>query len=38
MFGLTQLFEYKGYEPDPNKGMHAPTPNRLPGTPGKHEH
>lgn len=40
MFGLTNLLEYKGYEPDPAK-LHThgtPTPNRLPGTPGKHEH
>lgn len=40
MFGLTALLEYNGFEPDPSKPhQHGQvTPNRLPGTPGKHEH
>jgi len=38
MFGLTALFEYEGYEPDPNSTHRhlEPTDRRLPGTPGKH--
>jgi FtsP/CotA-like multicopper oxidase with cupredoxin domain len=40
MYGLTNLLEYKGYEPDPsNPHTHlAPSEQRLTGTPGKHEH
>jgi manganese oxidase len=40
MYGLTNLLEYKGYEPDPsNPHVHlAPSEQRLTGTPGKHEH
>lgn len=40
MFGLTALWEYEGYEPDPTSPHRhlQPTEKRLPGVPGKHSH